>query len=200
MVCAMKDTTRTDTENRPSLGARAKSRSDQVTAGIDAGFLGNVMKLLEWGVALILVVLTAWGVLALGALVLVSMWQHALTIDATLYIEIIDATLVVFIVVELFRVAVSYVQHKDVIPTVMEAALVAVARKVLVIDPSLHGQELMFKSVGLGFLVISIGATWYLLRRSGVGLDSGEADWLKRAVGGRATELDAPDDAAPESA
>jgi uncharacterized membrane protein (DUF373 family) len=168
----------------PSADARMARRretgsfGDRMTSRVDADFLGNVMKLLEWAVAALLVVMTAWGVVALASLLAVSIWNHALRTDPVIYVEIIDATLLIFIVVELFRIAVAYVQHRDVVPTVMEAALVAVARKVLVIDPGIGAQDLLFKGVGLGILIVAIGLTWYLLRRSGVGLERGETNWL----------------------
>jgi uncharacterized membrane protein (DUF373 family) len=175
-------------ENAPKgFGAR-------MTQGVDAGFLGSLMKLLEWAVAALLVVMTLWGVVGLAALVAISIWNHAMRTNPAIYVEIIDATLLIFIVVELFRIAVSYVQHRDVVPTVMEAALVAVARKVLVIDPGIGAQDLMWKGIGLGILIITIGATWYLLRRSGVGLERREASWLLGRIenkGGASAETEA---------
>jgi uncharacterized membrane protein (DUF373 family) len=175
----------TKTETRAEGGDKGMSLGDRMTAGIDAGFLGSLMKLLEWAVAALLVVMTLWGVVGLAALVFISIWNHALSTKPEIYIEIIDATLVVFIVIELFRVAVAYVQHRDVVPTVMEAALVAVARKVLVIDPGIGAQQLLWKGIGLGVLVLAIGATWYLLRRSGVGLDDDESRVFGRIVAKR---------------
>ncbi len=180
----------TDKTPVPS-GQRRSARTfgDRMTEGINAGFLGNVMKLLEWAVAALLVVMTLWGVVALVVILATSIWNNALSTAPARYIEIIDATLVVFIVIELFRVAVAYVQHRDVVPTVMEAALVAVARKVLVIDPGIGGLQLLYKGIGLGVLVFAIGTTWYLLRRSGVGFERREATWLLDRVDHTEAEL-----------
>lgn len=168
-----------DAAERPK---QSQGFGERMTENVTAGFLGSLMKLLEWAVAALLVVMTAWGTLGLAAIIFLSIWNHALSAEPTVYIEIIDATLLIFIVIELFRIAVAYVQHRDVVPTVMEAALVAVARKVLVIDPGIGAQDLMFKGIGLGVLVLAIGLTWYLLRRSGVGLERQEASWLLKRI------------------
>jgi uncharacterized membrane protein (DUF373 family) len=139
-----------------------------------------VMKLIEWAVAVILVVIAAWGTLALAASLFLAIWQNALRNHPEIYIALIDATLLIFIVVELFRIAVAYIRHEDVVPTVMEAALVAVARKVLIIEPTIAPQELLFKSLGLGVLVLTIGITWYLLRRTGAGFTRDESLTIAR--------------------
>ena len=65
------------------------------------------------------------------------------------------------------------------------AALVAVARKVLIIEPGMDAQQLLFKSLGLAALMLSIGIVWYLLRRSGVGFEEKEADYLLPRLFGR---------------
>jgi uncharacterized membrane protein (DUF373 family) len=183
----------TKPDAQPTRSDKGMSLGDRMTRGVDAGFLGSLMKLLEWAVAALLVVMTLWGVVALAVLIFASIWNHAITTKPGTYIEIIDATLVVFIVIELFRVAVAYVQHRDVVPTVMEAALVAVARKVLVIDPGIDAQQLLWKGVGLGVLILAIGATWYLLRRSGVGLDDDESRVFGKIVAKRVDAAAGPE-------
>ena len=155
--------------------------------------LESAMSLLEWAVAVILLLLTAWGVAGLAYLIVMTALKSPLSLNGTIYIQIIDAVLVVFIVVELFRIAVAYIRHHDVVPTVMEAALVAVARKVLIIEPTLPSSELLSKSLGLGVLMLSIGIVWYLLRRSGVGFEEREADYLlPRLFGGKRHKIKAP--------
>jgi uncharacterized membrane protein (DUF373 family) len=188
-----KDAPDNTTDTQLARRVRPKSFGDRMTSGVDAGFLGNVMKLLEWAVAALLVVMTVWGVVALAMLIGTSIWNHALETRPEIYVEIIDATLIIFIVVELFRIAVAYVQHRDVVPTVMEAALVAVARKVLVIDPGIGAQDMLFKGIGLGLLIVAIGVTWYLLRLSGVGLGRREVSWMLDNTEQRAEQQAAAD-------
>jgi uncharacterized membrane protein (DUF373 family) len=143
------------------------------------------MRLLEWAVAVILLFLTAWGVAGLAYLIVVAGFKSPLALSGEVYIQIIDAVLVVFIVVELFRIAVAYIRHHDVVPTVMEAALVAVARKVLIIEPGMDAQQLLYKSLGLASLMLSIGIVWYMLRRSGVGFEEREVDYMLPRLFGR---------------
>ena len=150
------------------------------------------MRLLEWAVAVILLFLTGWGVAGLGYLIVVAGIRSPLALNGELYIQIIDAVLVVFIVVELFRIAVAYIRHHDVVPTVMEAALVAVARKVLIIEPSMDAQQLLYKSLGLAALMLSIGIVWYMLRRSGVGFEEREVDYLLPRLFGRKQPVAVP--------
>ena len=143
------------------------------------------MSLLEWAVAVILLFLTAWGVAGLAYIMIRAGTSSPFALAGDTYIAIIDAVLVVFIVVELFRIAVAYIRHHDVVPTVMEAALVAVARKVLIIEPSMDAQQLLYKSLGLGTLMLSIGVVWYLLRRSGLGFEERETTYLLPKLFGR---------------
>ena len=76
---------------------------------------------------------------------------------------IIGTVLEVFIVVELFRIAVAYMRHQNVIPTVLEAALVAVARKFVVFEGS---DDYLQYAVGLAALILAVALSWFLLERS----------------------------------
>jgi uncharacterized membrane protein (DUF373 family) len=160
--------------------------------------LEYAMSLIEWAVAVILLFLAAWGVAGLVYIMVMAGSKSPFELKGELYIQIIDAVLVVFIVVELFRIAVAYIRHHDVVSTVMEAALVAVARKVLIIEPSMDAQQLLYKSVGLGVLMLSIGIVWYMLRRSGVGFEEREADYLLPRLFGRRRALDSTPGVAPD--
>jgi len=160
--------------------------------------LEYIMTLLEWAVAVILLFLTAWGVAGLVYLIVRTATNSPIALSGEVYIEIIDAVLTVFIVVELFRIAVAYIRHHDVVPTVMEAALVAVARKVLIIEPGIEAQQLLYKSIGLGVLMLSIGVVWYMLRRSGVGFEEREVgNLLPRVFGRGRQQVDVPAPAEP---
>jgi uncharacterized membrane protein (DUF373 family) len=77
--------------------------------------------------------------------------------------HIVDLILEVFILVELFRIAVAYMKHENVIPTVLEAALVAVARKFVVFE----GVANYFSTaVGMAALLLAVAASWWMLARS----------------------------------
>lgn len=119
---------------------------------------------IEGFVAVLLVLLAAWGAVSLVVAVwsLVTSGPH-FELDA--YVNVIDIALIIFIIVELFRIAVAYLRHEDVIPTVLEAALVAVARKLVTFDSHAAGMTVLTKGAGLGFLLLAVGLTWYMLAK-----------------------------------
>ena len=77
-------------------------------------------------------------------------------------LRVIDTVLIVFIVIELIRIAVAYMNHQNVVGTVLEAGLVAVVRKLVVFE---LGAEALEKAAAIAILVLALGITWYLLRR-----------------------------------
>lgn len=77
----------------------------------------------------------------------------------------IDTVLVVFIVIELIRIAIAYMHHQDVIGTVLEAGLVAVVRKLVIFETS---DDILPKAIGLAVLILAVAVGWYLLRKAGL--------------------------------
>jgi uncharacterized membrane protein (DUF373 family) len=78
--------------------------------------------------------------------------------------RVISTILEVFILVELFRIAVAYMRHDHVIPTVLEAALVAVARKFVVLEPA---RDFLQLALGLTALLLAVAISWWLIAHSG---------------------------------
>jgi uncharacterized membrane protein (DUF373 family) len=81
------------------------------------------------------------------------------------FTTVISTVLEVFILVELIRIAVAYMMHRNVIPTVMEAALVAVARKFVIFEPK---DGILPSAAGLAALLLAIALSWWLLKQSNV--------------------------------
>lgn len=77
----------------------------------------------------------------------------------------IDTVLVVFIVIELIRIAIAYMNHQDVVGTVLEAGLVAVVRKLVIFET---GDDILPKAIGLAVLILAVSVGWYLLRKAGL--------------------------------
>lgn len=75
----------------------------------------------------------------------------------------IDTVLVVFVVIELIRIALAYMRHEDVVGTVLEAGLVAVVRKLVIFE---GGSGVLAKASALSLLILAVGVTWYLLRKA----------------------------------
>lgn len=77
----------------------------------------------------------------------------------------IDTVLIVFIVIELIRIALAYINHRGVVGTVLEAGLVAVVRKLVIFE---SGPNMLEKAIALSVLILAVGIAWYLLRRAGL--------------------------------
>jgi uncharacterized membrane protein (DUF373 family) len=134
-------------------------------------YLDKFLHALHWAVLgieiLVSVALTA---LAAGALVSLGwdMWMMAASrtpLTHTEFTMIMGGVLQVFILVELFRIAIAYMTHENVIPTVLEAALVAVARQFVVFE-GVGGSDYMFKAFGLAALLLAVAITWWILTRA----------------------------------
>lgn len=124
--------------------------------------LEKIVYAIEVAVAVILVILTGLSLFTL-ILSIISVIQGGGMFGRELYVSTISIVLEVFILVELFRIALAYMNHENVIPTVMEAAIVAVARKIVIFEPK--GDVLDF-ALGLSALMLVIATSWYLLAKS----------------------------------
>ncbi|GAB4285388.1 MAG: hypothetical protein Kow0067_08140 [Coriobacteriia bacterium] len=117
---------------------------------------------IEGVVAGLLVILAALGVVD----IVIKMYEVTLAegfMTPEGITRTIDTVLVVFIVIELIRIAVAYMQHKNVVGTVLEAGLVAVVRKLVIFE---SGEQVLEKAGALAMLILAVGITWYLLRRT----------------------------------
>jgi uncharacterized membrane protein (DUF373 family) len=132
--------------------------------------LNRVVIYIEGAVTVLLVILAALGVVDIVLKMLeVTRADGFMTPEGIT--RTIDTVLVVFIVIELIRIAVAYMQHKNVIGTVLEAGLVAVVRKLVIFE---SGEGMLEKAIALSILILAVGVTWYLLQRGRVP-DAGES-------------------------
>lgn len=123
--------------------------------------LNRVVVYIEGAVTVLLVILAALGVVDIVLKMLeVTRADGFMTPEGI--IRTIDTVLIVFIVIELIRIAVAYMQHKNVISVVLEAGLVAVVRKLVIFET---GPDMLEKALALSVLILSVGITWYLLKR-----------------------------------
>jgi len=117
---------------------------------------------IEVVVAVALIALAGGAILALG----VEMFHLATAggiLTSSEFNNIIGTILEIFILVELFRIAMAYMRHENVIPTVLEAALVAVARKFVVFEGS---QTYLQTALGMSALLLAVAISWWMLSRS----------------------------------
>ncbi len=123
--------------------------------------INKIVVYIEGAVTGLLVVLAALGVVDIVIKMLeVTRADGFMTPDGIT--RTIDTVLVVFIVIELIRIALAYMQHKNVIGTVLEAGLVAVVRKLVIFEST---DQMLEKALALAVLILAVGITWYLLRR-----------------------------------
>ncbi len=108
-------------------------------------------------------VLMAIGAVWELALQLVDVITAGVALPPKTFNRIIGIVLEVFIIIELFRIAVAYMKHQNVVPTVLEAALVAVARKFVVFEGATNYMQY---AIGLAVLLLAVAAGWFLLERS----------------------------------
>jgi len=128
------------------------------------GLLNRVVLYIEGAVTVLLVILAALGVVDIVIKMIEVTRADGFMTPAGIT-RTIDTVLVVFIVIELIRIAVSYMQHKNVIGTVLEAGLVAVVRKLVIFE---SGEGMLEKAIALAILILAVGVTWYLLQRGRV--------------------------------
>jgi uncharacterized membrane protein (DUF373 family) len=123
--------------------------------------LDRVVIYIEAAVTVLLVILAALGVVDIVIkMVEVTRADGFMTPEGIT--RTIDTVLVVFIVIELIRIAVSYMQHQNVIGTVLEAGLVAIVRKLVIFE---SGDDMLPRAAALAVLIVAVGVTWYLLNR-----------------------------------
>jgi uncharacterized membrane protein (DUF373 family) len=121
---------------------------------------------LETLAALLLVLLAAAALAGVVAALIEGFGTWDAFGDPHHVIDVVDAILVFFIVIELFRIALAYMCKRGVVTTVLEAALVAVARELVVF---IEVKENVLETAGaLAVLLLGVGVTWFLLSRAGV--------------------------------
>lgn len=126
----------------------------------------RVVTWLETVVAAVLVLMVGLGLVVLGFQFYAVFVHDFPSIGVDAIINVLDVVLIIFIVIELFNIAIAYMQHRSVVPTVLEAALVAVARKLVVFEAS--AGTALSEAAGLAIMLIAIAVAWYLLRHGNV--------------------------------
>lgn len=133
-----------------------------------------IKKPMYWIEAIIALVLILLTVMAIGQVV-VEVYHLAVNgfvLGHDKFSGIMASVLDVFILVELFAIALAYMQHKNIVPVVLEAALVAIARKMVIFSPKGNVFEY---SLGLSALLLAVGLTWYFLSRADALCDAADS-------------------------
>lgn len=75
--------------------------------------------------------------------------------------KVLDLALIIFITIELFRIAIAYMEKEGVLLIVIEAAFVAVSRKFVLYEYKLTGLN---EAIALSILLIALAITYFALR------------------------------------
>jgi len=91
-------------------------------------------------------------------------------------LEIFGYFLLILIGIELLETIKAYLLKNEIhVEIIILVAIIAVARKIILIDPLAEGGELMSSSamIALGIVVIALSISYYLVRKSGIGSADG---------------------------
>lgn len=126
-------------------------------------FFQIAIAVLERVLALVLLLLIVFALIGLVVEAVHRLGGRGyLTMDDLLHV--IEHVLTLFILIELFAIAMAYLESRRVMRTVLEASLVAVARKLIAFEPT---DASLAKGVVLAALFIAVSVAWWLLRRAG---------------------------------
>jgi uncharacterized membrane protein (DUF373 family) len=122
--------------------------------------LEDIILFSEAIIAVILAVLIFLGIGYLAA----NSWQ-VFAIDKTINPKTIhaalDIALVVFITIEMFRIAIAYLHNEHVLVVVLEAAFLAVARKFVLYD---FKDSNFLGAASLSLLLTSLALTYFVIK------------------------------------
>jgi uncharacterized membrane protein (DUF373 family) len=121
-------------------------------------FIEDAVVVAEVIIAGIMVILVFLGV---GYLLisLFNSFSSGFVFDHNALIKLLDIALIVFIIIELFRITLAYITGQHVMPTVIEAAFVAVGRKIVLYEYKVDGLN---GALALAALLAVIAAAHYI--------------------------------------
>lgn len=93
-------------------------------------------------------------------------------------ITVLGAFLLVLIGVELLDTIKAYFHENTIhVEIVVLLAIIAVARKVILLDPTgMSSNEFGFELMGIGVIVVSLAGGYYLIKKAGITVVSGDPE------------------------
>ncbi|WP_137286779.1 phosphate-starvation-inducible PsiE family protein [Halorussus salinisoli] len=122
-------------------------------------WLEKSVTFLQTVIAALLVVLLLLGVLNLGLTIVTSLIAFDLTEPTNIVSLIrsaIDIALYLFVVVELYKTIVAYVEAKSVVIAVIHAGLIAVVRQVIIFKPDDYSPTEAITIAGVYVLLLAV--------------------------------------------
>lgn len=126
--------------------------------------LETVITFAEFIIASFLVLLAFFGLVYL-AFHLFNAIDGRFSLSPSQIHAVLDIALVLFIVIELFRIAIAYITEQRVLGIVIEAAFVAVARKIVLYDfRDYSGIRGIYAAVSLAVLLSALALTYFAIK------------------------------------
>jgi len=132
----------------------------------------------ERGVYYALMVMLA-AVIFFGVVELFVILIGALFIDASYHLEnyeileIFGYFLLILIGVELLETIKAYLIKNEIhVEIIVLVAIIAVARKIILLDPFVESGEILTSAtmIALGVVIIALSASYYLIKKTGIGM------------------------------
>lgn len=129
-----------------------------------AGSSEGLMDVLELATAAIMVALFAIGVFDLGLKLWTLVVEGTYT-DPGKVIKVIDTALLLLIIVEIYRTVVAYIEDLNILPLVVNVALIAMARKIISFRTSKFAayDDALLAAAAYGLLMLVLVVTFYLV-------------------------------------
>lgn len=155
-----------------------------------------VMEVLELLTGVVLVFMFVIGLYDL-VVSIVEAIQSGAAFQVDTVVDFIDTVLLLLIIVEVFRTVVAFAREETVVRIIIDASLVAIARKIIGFRPDQYGttEELFVNAATIAVLLLSVIVAFYVVR-SGT---EGEIERSVPAAGIAATDDGDSEQAAEEA-
>lgn len=128
-------------------------------------WLQKFEKIIYFALIILLAIVVAFSVIELGYLVFSSLVENRIRLETHDLLNLFGFFLLVLIGVELLDTIRVYIEKNEIhVEVIVLLAVIAVARKVIVLDPITTDYSLL---VGLGVLFFALAAGYYLIKRAG---------------------------------
>jgi uncharacterized membrane protein (DUF373 family) len=124
----------------------------------------TIASLGEGIIAALLLFILFMGIASFVLQIFTSFTYEVYTLDAIK--KLIDKALILFIILELYVITISYIKREPVIKEVFIAAFIAIGRKILIYDYEKWG---ILGAAALSVLLFSVAFSYYLLYRISFG-------------------------------
>lgn len=132
------------------------------------------VEIAEYLMAAIMVVMIFLGLVFFVSRLGFHLAEHG-ALNTTDIVDLLDIILVLFIVVELFRITVAYLTGtgQRILRAVVEAAFVAVGRRLVLYDYSKEG---IFGALALTVLTLALVSAYYIIGKTRIGEEKKATD------------------------